>query len=296
MKAYRFNDVEMSRLTWLKQCFNSNGFDFTGLRHPEVYYADFNELDMPIKSQEKIKNDILPDYFGVYQYQCKYTDNESILNAESPFESSSQEGRIILFKDRIEEFCNKRNLLVDNVNFVVLMHEWGHWVTHWPKYRKFNWHKGFHRPLTMTKEGLAQLIAFWACGNDLQLHETLKCLTPQFNGAIDATNPYGVYAKLIERSMQDIIQKIGQLRKVWFINDEKMLEFLLAEEVDLMKWVVSNNYNLESVSMFGEMDFTGISDDENNLDAEIMRHFFSSSELSSGNRMVNRMCSTNYEN
>jgi len=298
MKAYRFNDFEMSRVIWLKKCFESEGFDFSSFRNPEVYYADFADLDTSIKIQSNTNKDISPDYLGVYHYQLKNIDNEKVMSTELPFDCISDEGSIILFQDRIEKVCGKRglNLMVENVNFVVLMHELGHWFTHWPKYSKFNWHRGFHRPLIFTKEGLAQLIAYWACGDDLKLLETMKCLSPQLNNTIDDTNPYGVYTRLIGRSMPEIIRKMGQIRKAWFMTDEKMLEFLLAEEIDLMKWLVVNKYTLESVSTYQEIDFIGIRDDDNNMDSEIMRYLFPTSDLSSGNGWLNRILSTNYNN
>lgn len=298
MKAYRFCDSEMNRMIWLKECFEKEGFNFRGLRQPSVYYANLSDLDRTIMDQEKVSTDLSPDYLGIYSFQMKNRTNDLARNVKIPFDDISKEGVIILFKDRIEKISNRYgvNPSEEDIRFVVLMHEWGHWVTHWPKYRKFNWHRGFHRSVKMTMEALAQLIAYWACGDNAQLQQTLTWMSPQINGSIDESNPYGVYNRLKGKNMADIIHKIGQLRKVWFMHDAKMLEYLEADETDLIKWLSNNNYSLSSVSQYQETELIVIHEDANNLDAEVMRQLFPASDLSVGNRLINRILSNNYNN
>ena len=292
MKAYRFNDLEMERMISLQKTFSTAGFLFDGVRHPAVYYDDLSNLDVKIQKKEKQQKDISPEYFGAYMFDLNTTGSANSLEEETRFDAISKEGEIILFKDKIERKRNSPS--VDSIRFVVLMHEWGHWVTHWPLYSKFNWDRGFNRPIIKTLETIAQLVAYWACESDVELQDALTWMSPKINGKIDETNPYGIYAGLVNKDKSEIIHKIGQLRKVWFIHDEKMVEFLKAEQTDVIEWLKQNNYSLATVSEYQANDFVELVDEANNLDREVVSTLFDKSDLSRATGLINRISSTNY--
>jgi hypothetical protein len=146
LKAYRFNSEELIAINQLKDLFEGNGYILD--RFPEVYYDDYDKLsfDKNLESQEEDT----PDYLAVYFYEF-----------ESEKSHSTLEGRIVLFKDRIENFANRKKIDIDDVRYILLMHELGHWLCHSPKYNNRNWSLGYGVKNKKTHESLAQLIAYW---------------------------------------------------------------------------------------------------------------------------------------
>jgi hypothetical protein len=234
LAAYRFSSVELEKMNWLKSVFEKNGYAFKPNRFPEVYYADFKEVEdlFPEKQREEIVD---PDALGYYFDFFKQVP----ASKEEEFWTKSEEGKIILFKDRIEAFCARnRSLSEEGVRFVVLMHELGHWMCHWAEFSGRRWIYGFQFPNRFTKEALAQLIAYWCC-NGGPLHEqVLLALSPKDSqGKVDATKIYGAYETLKRHSLVDILKKISQLRDFWMVKDQKMLEFLSSDCLDLGQWI-----------------------------------------------------------
>lgn len=155
IKAYRFSNLELSHMERLLKVFKANEYDLN--RWPEVYYCDHddfypnNEIDTDdIEYDGRI---YIPDYLGVYKY--------NIYN----------EGIIVLYKDRIKEcsleIANRLDLtfneIFDALKFIVLMHELGHWFTHWchtnnHSVRSFS----FYQQTKEVKETMAQLSVVWS--------------------------------------------------------------------------------------------------------------------------------------
>ncbi len=248
LQAYRFTVEELDKMIWLKkEVFEKNGFSFDPNRFPEVYYDDYDKVN-PNHNQWNL-DEVDPDKLGIYRYET----SSNLPCAES------YEGYIILFKDRIEAYCNRSGADIDSVRFVVLMHELGHWLSHWPTRESYNWKIGFHLPNKHTKEALAQLVAYWACEDNPVHFETLLKLTPKAeadpdklyilklakdarldDGAvINTEDPYGRYWLLKDKPIVVVLNKLHQLREGWMIKDEKMMDFLISEYENLEQWMKS---------------------------------------------------------
>lgn len=219
LKAYRFSAEETTKMQWLKKLFEDNGYYFNSNRFPEVYYDEFDRSAEIFPSLLEPQLDGTPDYLGVYLYNFE-------AEIENRACSKTKEGIIILFKDRIERSLNST---ADSIRFVVLMHELGHWLTHWAYKDGKNWRIGYHLPNKNTHEALAQLIAFWASEVNPVHLDTLKYLTPKRANELDDTAIYGGYLKLINAPKVHILKKIHQLRKLWVLSDDTMFDFLQTE-------------------------------------------------------------------
>jgi len=219
LKAYRFSAEEISKMQWLKKLFEDNGYYFNSNRFPEVYYDEFDKSAEIFPSLLEPQHDGTPDYLGVYiDYFEAESENRACLK--------TKEGIIILFKDRIERILKST---ADSIRFVVLMHELGHWLTHWAYKDGYNWRIGYHLPNKNTREALAQLIAFWASEDNPVHLDTLAYLTPKRANELDDTAIYGGYLKLINAPKVHILKKIHQLRELWVLSDDTMFDFLQTE-------------------------------------------------------------------
>lgn len=229
LNSYRFSNEEMKKMIWLNELFDDNGFTIE--RFPEVFYDTFEKACEVFPSlKENNEQDGTPDYLGVYIYTCE--DNTF---------GKTEEGIIILFSDRIYNYSSLVGLSESCVRFVVLMHELGHWLSHWPCGNNLRWLFGFQLPIKRTKEALANIIAYWCLESDC--HKTaLAKLTPklpELNGVlhiivvnstgIDTENPYGAYTLLLPKSQQEILEKIKLLRAAFYLSDSKMMEFLQSD-------------------------------------------------------------------
>lgn len=233
LAAYRFSSEELEKMNWLKSVFEKNGYAFKPNRFPEVYYADFKEVEdlFPEKQREEIVD---PDALGYYFDFFKQVP----ASKEEEFWTKSEEGKIILFKDRIEAFCARnRSLSEEGVRFVVLMHELGHWMSHWAE-NSGRWIYGFQFSNRFTEEALAQLIAYWCCNGNPPHEKTLHILSPKDSlGKVDASKVYGAYETLKRHSQVNILKKLSQLREFWMVKDKKLLEFLNSDFVDMALWI-----------------------------------------------------------
>lgn len=251
LKAYRFTEEELEKMMWLKKLFENNGYTFEPNRFPEVYYDDFDTVK-DVFTWIESGHEGTPDYLGMYIY-----------NFEKGFIGKpcdkSKEGIIILFKDRIENYCSSSITSIDSVRFVVLMHELGHWLSHWPKKDNYNWRIGFHLPNKHTKEALAQLIAYWSCKDNPIHYQTLLKLTPKIDAdpdrmaylkankedllddgtVINTEDPYGRYWLLKDKPIIVMLNKLYQLREGWMLIDEKLMEFLISNNDELYLWIKS---------------------------------------------------------
>lgn len=232
LKAYRFSEEELQKILELKSLFQNNGFEIERL--PEVYFDDydrFKEVFGEIEN-DKWNNDfdfvLEPEMIGIYT-------NYSIKN-----QLETKEGIIVLFKDRIERYAsylsdNKKNGLtisenITTIRLLVLLHEVGHWICHWPLAQNKNWTKGFGLKNPKTHESLAQLITYWMIENQVDLKKHFEDnLVPT-----NKNNIYALYEQLISFDKEEIIKKIIFLREHYFLDDE--LNFL----------VLKSKFNIES--------------------------------------------------
>jgi hypothetical protein len=130
LNAYRFSAKELVKMGWLKDLFQDNGFVID--RFPEVYYDTFKNASKVYTNLEQHINEDTPDYLGVYIFA--YGDETCEEQCRS-----TKEGVIVLFSDRIQDFCLRKQSklsesLIDIENAlreVVLYHELGHWLSHW---------------------------------------------------------------------------------------------------------------------------------------------------------------------
>jgi hypothetical protein len=225
-------------MIWLKtEVFEKNGYSFQANRFPEVYYCDFNEVKDYISS-ESWREVITPDELGVYFDFFQPADGDP---KYAYFGGKSREGRIVLFKDRIEAFCSRNpRLTEEDVRFVVLMHELGHWMSHWALSSGIRWVHGYHFSNSFTHEALAQLLAYWCCKGNPAQEQVLLVLSPKDDqGKIDSSKPYGAYESLKSFDEGVILQKLDQLRKFWMVTDLQMLAFLQSDMVEMAQWITA---------------------------------------------------------
>ena len=240
LDEYRFSSEEMKKMNWLKDLFEDNGY--TVERFPEVYYDTFDKACEVWPKELKNNNyeEDTPDYLGCYIY-----------NGGNSIKDPSEEGIIILFSDRIKDFVSRRPGLTENcLRYVVLMHELGHWLSHWPCGNDLRWLYGFQLQNKRTKEALANIIAYWCLDTDCH-KKAMDILTPKLRTPdgflvlidkdshnINTENPYGAYYLLLRKSQKEILEKIKLLRAAFYLENIKMMEFLQSEIQTLPDFLV----------------------------------------------------------
>ena len=230
LKAYRLWPKEIIIMEWLREVFKKNGL-YVG-RYPEIYYDDFDTACkiFPSLLKKRFEEELNPDYLGVYIYDLGKQRNED------PFLVETKEGIIILFKDRIEKKRSGEESTQEEIKLlrhVVLMHELGHWFTHISLHTAANgveqfWNLGYHFKNKKTKEGLAQLIAYWCIEKEPAALKVLEKLTPS-----NINNPYACYQLLVKKSKTEILEKLKELRTAFYLKDEVMFDYLLSENKTL---------------------------------------------------------------
>jgi hypothetical protein len=171
----------------------------------------------------------------------------------------------MLYSKRIEEFAHRFNLDKDAVNFIVLIHELGHWFCHWAdsgvnelklkkgleeenKLWNKKWFLGYNLKNRRTEEALANICVHWTL-NKSKLNKLLdtsfvnnakkafETLTPKHaNGEVNTQDPYGAYKLLARFKSTSIISKINELRRNWMLNDEEMMAFLCSNSKDINEY------------------------------------------------------------
>ena len=113
---------------------------------------------------------------------------------------------------------------VDYIQLIVLMHEIGHWLSHWPKSNNSNWEKGYSAKHKKTHESLAQLIAYWAVKDNSNLKNLLEThLTPS-----KLDDPYALYKNLTNKDPKDVLKKLVEIRGKTN-DDDTMFDYLIDE-------------------------------------------------------------------
>ena len=209
LKAYRFSEIDLIQMLSLKTLFTNNGYNID--LFPEVYFDSFDNYERLYGKTNKETHDDTPDYFAVYHFFLDETD--------SPI---TKEGIIVLFEDRIQNFCKRKALNEYDVCHVILNHELGHWLCHWPTFDGENWNRGYGIVNLKTHESLAQLIGWWCVNGNFTLENILsRNLTPA-----DISDPYALYLNLKLYSKSDILIKLVEIRKNYFLSDDSLFEFL----------------------------------------------------------------------
>jgi len=250
LTPYHFSSNELSAMLLLKQLFEEG--DFNMERYPEIHEDNDARPILQVLSPEELgKDPNLMDILGVY------TDfsapNPKILDPHISENIFTQEGRIILFSKRLEEFASNKELSLDAVRFVVLVHELGHWFSHWAKSGvhgcKHNelpgwgtqWVFGFNFSNRRTEEALANLCVYWVLNHpEIEKHideafidsakKAFDELTPKGNNQeVNTDDPYGAYALLTDKDSADVIRKINELRRNWMFSDDAMMQFLCSD-------------------------------------------------------------------
>jgi hypothetical protein len=260
--AYQFSSHELtSMIKFAELMLNRMGgrenFGYHIDRFPKVYTAKLpTEIEKTLLGQddnENINTEVegkYTDAFGQYVYSI-----ESINEFGVPF---TEEGVIIIDVEKISRWAKFKELKSEDVRFVVLMHELGHWFSHWARCipnnnNKINiqenvlrqWNPGFQLPNTMTKEAFANIFCYWACQATKDVHlrdrqlKVLDALTPKKNGVVNTSNPYGAYELLKPLSLPNLLFKLNILRANWMLKDQYQFDFLKSPQQNILEWLGS---------------------------------------------------------
>ena len=197
-------------------------------------YENCIKTDLPKNIKDKIANhetlteDEKKDLFDL----DKYVNSESFnINRLGVYRSSktklgclnvTNEGKIILYKDVIKAYVkNHNNIDEKDVRLIVLMHELGHWVSHWPIANNSNWRIGYNTEHKKTHEAIAQIIAYWMTKGDEDLEKAFELMKPT-----KKDSPYLLYENLISQDISEILNKIVDLRKHHYLNDSAQYRYL----------------------------------------------------------------------
>ena len=297
LDEYRFSSEEMKKMNWLKDLFEDNGYTVERFPEVYYDTFENLKEDLELKL-EKIENSNIRDWYKEisddskwnnlfegfknryenHQFEFElnpiqleelkskltldmlgvYTISENTLEPKCDCGIKINEGKIILFKDRIEKvaafisYAESQNLntIIDTLRFKVLMHELGHWFTHWPRSYDFdkklnvNWECGYYRnsftskPDKITHESLAQLICFWTT-NDSHLSRKIliEYCTPS-----KKDNEYNKYLPLINSSKHEILKKLKIIRDLCKFTDDEKYNFLKSNFTDIHSYVANEVY------------------------------------------------------
>ena len=223
LQSYNFNsnDFISQGMAKLKELFLNNGY--LVYRWPEIYLDDYDVYKNKY-GEIKSNDEDTPDYLAVY------TDFGT---------HGEKEGIVVLFKDRIQSFCKIKKLNFDDVCFVILMHELGHWLSHWPICNGGNWSEGYNAGTDKkTHESFAQLIAYWMVDGNPKLENILSSnLTPKNTG-----DPYYLYNNLKHHSKSLILKKLSEFRcghitlSSFGGDDDEMYDYLASNAKTREEW------------------------------------------------------------
>lgn len=120
IRSYRLSKTESDSIRMMINQFEYRRYSIPFFenctRFPEIYYGDWKVVrnEFELNENEFFDENQNPDYLGVY-----------VSRKASPGKLGYDEGVIVLFKDRIERYCNHDSDRIDATRFVVLMHEIG---------------------------------------------------------------------------------------------------------------------------------------------------------------------------
>lgn len=235
MHPYQFSKFELYLMGRLENVFHKYDL-FEFLRWPRIYWGNRSDSDLPSPNQknfdsvnERYNPKYQVDLLGVYYHE------------------THEEGFIELYADRIEESAKSISIQLD-LNFeityellrvTVLLHEIGHWLTHWCiKYEKHSRQSAFCE-LAYDKhitETMAQLSVIWAC-NGLRNPRVKNLLAIMDFLADEQPPPYFQYKKLGKNQT-----KISTIQKRYI----KLLD-LLSLDIEYLLMLSNNPDSLKSI-------------------------------------------------
>lgn len=263
IRAYRFSTKELQKMLELKEILQSEelNFKFEIDRFPEVYTKSIaDELSNSPLIEEKYKQNgkidlykyVNSTYFNINKlgvYKTSKTKKGSI--------NETKEGIIILYEDIIKVFAACKGIKEEDIRLKVLLHELGHWVSHWPLANKTNWKIGYNTLHKKTHEAIAQVIAYKLMENE----NDLKIIFEAFNYEKDS--PYLLYKNLESQTTSQILNKIIELRKHHYLNDVCQYFYLADQSLNNIKNPMVNHL-ITCLNYFGNNSFSNISDYELN--------------------------------
>jgi hypothetical protein len=257
--AYRFSAKELKKMLELKEILQSEelNFKFEIDRFPEVYLKSMEDelsnnsiIEDKDKQNGKIdlykyvnSNDFNIDKLGVYK----------ISNTKKGSINETEEGIIILYEDIIKVFAKCKGIKEEDLRLKVLLHELGHWVSHWPLANKSNWKIGYNTLHKKTNEAIAQFISYKLVENE----NDLKVIFKAFNYKKDS--PYLLYENLISQTTSQILNKIVDLRKYHYLNDDCQYIYLADESLNNLRNPIVNHLKT-CLNYFGNNSFSNICD------------------------------------
>lgn len=264
LSPYQLSANDIIAMDQLAQIFKKG--NFTIHQFPKIYVDDGTPPTFNINAERNREEDSFSiDLLGVY------ADFEKAKNPRIKRFSKkifTQEGIIILYSKRIEDYAIRFNLDKDAVYFIVLIHELGHWFCHWANSEVHNlkiedefidwnkkWFLGYNLKNRRTEEALANICVHWTL-NKSKLNKLLETsfinnakkafetLTPKHaNGEVNTQDPYGAYKLLARFKSTSIISKINELRRNWMLNDEEMMAFLCSNKKDINEYYEKFNFS-----------------------------------------------------
>jgi predicted Zn-dependent protease with MMP-like domain len=263
-RPYRLSYNDLAGINQLTKIFKKANFTIDRL--PEIYVDDANQNNFNFYNERNRNIDFSIDILGVYTDFVKTKKPKGIKRFSKKI--FTQEGTIILYSKRIEEFAHRFNLDKDAVNFIVLIHELGHWFCHWADSEVHNlkiedefiqwnkkWFLGYNLKNRRTEEALANICVHWTL-NKSKLNKLLdtsfinnvkkafETLTPKHaNGEVNTQDPYGAYKLLARFKSTSIISKINELRRNWMLNDEEMMAFLCSNSKNINEYYEKFNFS-----------------------------------------------------
>ncbi len=209
MTPYQFSQFELDKMNRLHDAFLKYNL-FTVERWPKVYWGNRSDSDRPYEYEDSpdLKRPSERDYNVKYQ-----TDYLGVYRLQR-----HKEGVIELYSDRIYD-CAKSmskelnfdfDLTFELLRAKVLLHELGHWFTHWCiRDNKFHRQSAFEL-IAEDKfiiETMAQLAVIWGCGTlkNQKVRTMLKLMDELAN---HQPPPYFQYKRLGNKtSKRAILQK-----------------------------------------------------------------------------------------
>jgi hypothetical protein len=261
--AYRFSPEELLKMLELKKILQNEDkndakkpnlkFEFD--RFPEVYFKNMeDELSNNPKIEDKYKQNGKID---LYKYVNSKSFNIDKLGVYRTSKTKlgclnvTNEGIIILYEDVIKVYAKCKKINEKDLRLKVLLHELGHWVTHWPIANKSNWRIGYNTLHKKTHEAIAQFIAYKLIEGNDKLENVFKLMKHK-----KEDSPYRLYENLISQDISEILNKIVDLRKHHYLNDSAQYLYLADSSLNYidnpmlmhLKTCLILNDSLEAIS------------------------------------------------
>ena len=258
-EVYFENKLEELNESLINELHTKNSDDENPDNEESIFrYKNYIKKDLPKNIKDKIANhetlteDEKKDLFDLDEY-VKHPDfNIDSLGSYNLCEGAKSEGKIVLYKDVIEAYVKYHNNIDEkDLRLKVLLHELGHWVSHWPIANKSNWRIGYNTLHKKTHEAIAQFIAYKLIEGNDKLENVFKLMKHK-----KEDSPYRLYENLISQDISEILNKIVDLRKHHYLNDSAQYRYLADASLNYidtpmlmhLKTCLIFNESLEAIS------------------------------------------------